>query len=214
MNSIRKRPAFHIVCAAVLIVCSYCYLDKNIALVVNSVLQSSGRLEAMSANIPDLLFLMVCVMTGAAWITYFYDAQKGITSTHTRFFFNIANTVPLSFLSKSILQFVIGRSSTRHWLHSPGMGEFHWFHGGAFPSGHMAVFTVVVAALWTFYPRYRLASGAVLLGLAVALIATDYHFLSDVLAGAYLGWAVHHYTLRGIASLIDSGEGDRIICRE
>ena len=49
------------------------------------------------------------------------------------------------------------------------------------------VFTAFLAAVWLFYPRYRSLSVGFLLILALALVATDYHFLSDVIAGAYLG---------------------------
>lgn len=51
----------------------------------------------------------------------------------------------------------------------------------------MTVFSAFFAAIWFFYPRYRSISIGLGLVLAVALVATDYHFLSDVIAGAYLG---------------------------
>jgi membrane-associated phospholipid phosphatase len=51
----------------------------------------------------------------------------------------------------------------------------------------MAVFTVLAAALWRFYPRYKFLYLLLVLVLAIALITTNYHFLSDVIAGAYLG---------------------------
>jgi membrane-associated phospholipid phosphatase len=51
----------------------------------------------------------------------------------------------------------------------------------------MMVFTAFFAALWHFYPRYRSISVGLLLVLASALVMTDHHYLSDVIAGAYLG---------------------------
>jgi membrane-associated phospholipid phosphatase len=73
--------------------------------------------------------------------------------------------------------------------------QFNWFHGagiGCFPSGHMTVFTAFGVAIWYSYPRCRrlTALGLVLLGMA--LIVTDYHFLSDVIAGAYVGLLLDH----------------------
>ncbi len=211
MNMNWKKLTSEIVFAALLIVCSYSYLDKKIALVLNSVLTSNNKLAAVSANIPDLLFLIVVAVTGAAWIAYSYGVEEGITNINTRFFLLIANAVPFSFLLKSILQFVIGRNSTRHWLSSPGVAEFHWFRDGGFPSGHMAVFTVIVIALCKYYPRYRLAFRAFLLSLALVLIATNYHFLSDVIAGVYLGRVVHHCTLCGIAFFSEPGKTTGVV---
>ena len=52
----------------------------------------------------------------------------------------------------------------------------------------MAVFTVLALAVWHFFPRYRFVSVSVLLLLAVTLIVTSYHFLSDILAGVLLGF--------------------------
>ena len=88
---------------------------------------------------------------------------------------------------------------------NPDLYGLHWFHGGGdysgFPSGHMAVFTCLALGLRRFYPRYRYAYLAFLFSLAAALIATEYHFLGDVIGGAYLGWIVDEFTHRGILAL-------------
>ncbi len=85
---------------------------------------------------------------------------------------------------------------------TPASKEFRWLHGAGtyngFPSGHMAVFTVLVIALCRFYPQYRSAFLGFLSVLALALIATDYHFRSDIIGGVYLGWIVHFHTLQGL----------------
>ena len=73
----------------------------------------------------------------------------------------------------------------------------------------MAVFTALVIALCRFYPRYRPAFIGFLSVLALALIATDYHFLSDIIGGAYLGWMVHFYTLQGLTVLRNGKEKER-----
>jgi membrane-associated phospholipid phosphatase len=54
----------------------------------------------------------------------------------------------------------------------------------------MAVFTPIALALWRFQPRLRVAYVGFLLLLGFALVATGYHFLSDVVAGACLGWLI------------------------
>jgi membrane-associated phospholipid phosphatase len=100
-----------------------------------------------------------------------------------------------TFVSAGLLHCRIGRITTRFWLHHPDYRQFHWFNGGShydgFPSGHMPVFVALGIAMWKEYPRYRTLSAAILSVLALALILTDYHFVSDVVAGAYLGVLVH-----------------------
>ena len=195
-----------------LIICSYFFLDKEIAVFVRKTLMAEARLDIFSANIPDLLFPIVCAITGIAWTAYFYFAHKGIIDTRSRFFQLVAFTVPFAFFLKSILKYVIGRINTRFWLLHPGFQDFHVFHGNksysGFPSGHMAVFTALIIALWRFYPRYRPAYAGFLSVLALALIVTDYHFLSDVIAGAYLGLIVHFCTLRGLSLMQNPKQGN------
>ncbi len=135
--------------------------------------------------------------------------RKGIYNKHARFFLVIATAVPLAFVLKSVLKLAIGRVNPRFWLHHPNVKEFHWFHGvghfSAFPSGHMTVFSVLMIALWRFYPRYRLAYCGFLWVLALALIATDYHYLSDIIAGASLGSLVYYFIDRSLKPLRDVG---------
>jgi membrane-associated phospholipid phosphatase len=204
-----------IIPAGLLVVGSYYFLDKEIALSVNRVWISNARFSFFSREIPDLLFPLVCAIAGIGWTAYYYHVRKGIYDNHARFFLLIASAVPLAFFLKSILKLVVGRTTTRFWLRHPHVREFHWFHGvghyAGFPSGHMAVFSVLVIALWRFYPRYRLAYGGFLSVLALALIATDYHFLSDIVAGAYLGLLIYYFTLRGLRLSPHFQEGNEII---
>jgi membrane-associated phospholipid phosphatase len=180
------------------IVLSISLLDKNTALLVKKMLMSSNRFSFFSMDIPDFLFVLVCLITVTAWVAFFYFTRKGIYNVHTRFFQLVAITVPVTNLVKATLKYAFGRINTRFWLQHPGAREFHWFHGSAaysgFPSGHMAVFTVLVIALSIFYPRYKTLYGLFLALLAFALIATNYHFISDIIAGAYVGVIVHSFT--------------------
>ena len=101
---------------------------------------------------------------------------------------------------KSLAKFVFGRVNTRVWLEQPDLYGFHWFQRRqgceGFPSGHMVVIVTLLAVLWRLYPKQR--PWCLLLGLLLgaALVATDYHFLSDVLAGAYLGALVEAVIFR------------------
>jgi len=180
-------------------VCSYYYLDKQIALFVNNALLSDERLCFLSSDIPDVLFSAVCLITVAAWIAYFYLTKRGVYNIHTRFFFIVACTMPITYLLKFVLKHAVGRIDTRFWLIHPSLKEFHWLHGGghftSFPSGHMAVSAALAVALWDYYPQYRLAYIVFLIVEALALLMTDYHFLSDIMAGTYLGIVAYLGTL-------------------
>ncbi len=190
-----RKASIIMILGAVLVFSSYFFLDKPIALFVKNRLMFGLAPSLFAANIPDFLFSLVCIVTSIAWAAYLYDERKGIYNIHRRFFLLIAHSVPLSFLVKIILKFLVGRIDTRIWIYNPGLAEFHWFRGldgyTGFPSGHMAVFTVLAVAAANHYPRSRPACAVLLLVLATALIATNHHFLSDVIAGGCLGWLVH-----------------------
>jgi membrane-associated phospholipid phosphatase len=56
-----------------------------------------------------------------------------------------------------------------------------------FPSGHAAVMMAILSIFWMFWPRYRLLYVAIMLLLCLVLVVGSWHFISDVLAGAFLG---------------------------
>ncbi|HEX4411995.1 MAG TPA: phosphatase PAP2 family protein, partial [Lacipirellulaceae bacterium] len=57
---------------------------------------------------------------------------------------------------------------------------------GSFPSGHAARISAFVAVLWLGLPRGRWFYAIIAVPMLVALVAMNYHFVSDVIAGATL----------------------------
>ncbi len=68
-----------------------------------------------------------------------------------------------------------------------GAYSFNFFRHGhdylSFPSGHTAAVCALLAIVWVFYPRFRALYALTAIGVVVVLVATNYHFLSDVIAG-------------------------------
>ncbi len=170
------------------------FIDRWLAVGALKLLELNDLLFSSTSDIPDALLLIVSTGSTLLWFNYLNLRRRGIDNALSRLSRLAASVLPLSYLLKSFFKYVFGRTSTRFWLEHQAGDAFHWFHGGGdyagFPSGHMAVFTAFFAAVWIYYPRYRSISIGSLLILAMALIATDYHFLSDVIAGAYLGLVV------------------------
>ena len=65
-----------------------------------------------------------------------------------------------------------------------GAYGFHPFH---FPSGHIAAVCAIAVILWTYLPNLRALCAASVATISAALLAGDFHFLSDVIAGAFVG---------------------------
>jgi membrane-associated phospholipid phosphatase len=107
---------------------------------------------------------------------------------------------------KQVLKCAAGRYWPESWTHhnpsliGSGAYGFHPFHCGpayeSFPSGHAAVTCAVMAVLWVSYPRWRWLCAFYGAFLCVSLVGMNYHFVSDVIAGAMLGSITGVYTAR------------------
>jgi membrane-associated phospholipid phosphatase len=195
--------SFLLVAAFVAVSNAYC--DADVANFFRGLLGADTWLARRLSHIPDLLFPVVSAITAFSWMAYFYLRKDARRIDSLRLFQLIGTSVPLSVISSLILKHAFGRVNTQAWLFNPDLYEYHWFQGGphymGFPSGHMAVLTALVAAMSHFHPRYQMAYTTIVFLLGVALIATHYHFLSDVVAGAYLGAMVHYMTYHCLPSL-------------
>ncbi len=195
------------VIAVSLVLLGYWYLDIRLAELVSQKLGFNFLLSREISNIPDLLLLLVCIVTVASWAARLYLARKPLESLDPSFFEYLGLAVPFSFLLKHFLKEFFGRAHTRDWLINPNdyNSAFHWFQGGGeltgFPSGHMAVLATMMLGIGRFFPQLRLACAGLLFLIALSLILTEYHFFSDVVAGTYVGIIVDFLTWNGISFL-------------
>lgn len=92
------------------------------------------------------------------------------------------------------LKYVFARTYPKYgspsFIHD-GAYSFNFFRPGhdylSFPSGHAAAVGAILSILWIFYPRFRVLYALTAIGFSVVLVATNYHFLSDVIGGGFLG---------------------------
>ena len=73
----------------------------------------------------------------------------------------------------------------------PGGGP----HAGQFPSGTATISFAVAGTIWRIAPRMRLAAAGLAGFLCVAVVVTNGHWLSDVIAGAFLGLSIGWMTV-------------------
>ena len=176
------------------------FVDLPVAYFVKNHLYTSARWSRLTSDLPDLLLTVVLVTTVAAFSIYVIRSKKGIYDDLTNLAKVVTWAAPVSFIVKHFLKFVFGRYNTRRWVQDPNLYGFYWFQRRAgcdgFPSGHMVVVVTILAALWRFYPRSRPLCVITGILLALALVATNYHFVSDVVIGAYLGVLVEAIACR------------------
>jgi membrane-associated phospholipid phosphatase len=113
-------------------------------------------------------------------------------------------TMILADQCRQTLAYVFGRYWPDTWIHDnpslirDGAYGFHPFHDGSafdsFPSGHATRTLALVAVVWIACPKWRWACVLASLAEAVALVGLNYHFVSDVIAGGFVGSIVGAYT--------------------
>ena len=115
------------------------------------------------------------------------------------------------------LKTVFGRTWPESWLGDnpswirDGVYNFNPFHGGqgweSFPSGHTSVITTAATLLWLIWPELRILWAAIVAMVVIGLIGGNYHFVSDIVGGLYLGVAIG----LGSAELLFSMSGRFVI---
>lgn len=177
----------------------YSWLDRPVALWVHSHLKLDyhGTFSWFS-RVPDLLVpaaaVALAVLGLRAVITRALPANVQASTLVASVSVLVTEAI------KDQLKFVFSRTWPTSWMgHNPsfirdGVYGFHFMQGGAnyqsFPSGHMAASCAVLAVLWIWYPRWRALYFTAALVVGLGLVAANYHFLSDVIAGAFLGVSI------------------------
>jgi membrane-associated phospholipid phosphatase len=122
----------------------------------------------------------------------------------------VALSCSISFIATNYLvlqlKYVFGRTWPVTWVdNNPSLIQngafgFYPFHGGlgfaAFPSGHVAGVCSVMAVLWWSYPHWRAIYISCTAVVAVGLIGANYHFLSDILSGMFVGTSAGYITTK------------------
>jgi membrane-associated phospholipid phosphatase len=178
---------------AVAVAVSYLWFDRPIALLSHAELQRFHLFEKLTL-IPDALVPLAIVAFMALGL------RGLIGSTLSRFqtvMLLSGVSLAVAIIIKDQLKFAFGRTWPETWVRNnpsfirDGVYGFHPFHGGAgytsFPSGHTTTICTVMTVLWICYPRFRPLYALCTAAVAVGLVGANFHFLSDVIAGGFLG---------------------------
>lgn len=197
-----------------LVAASYRWFDRPIAYFVQAHLRPV-RLDGLYllARVQDpLIPLAIALLAFEA----FRILRGRPLSVHHRIGCACGLSILVAEVIKDQLKFVFGRAWPRgggHHLPSlidNGTYGFYWMHGGSvfqsFPSGHMGAACAMLSVLWVCYPRGRPLWVSAALAVAAALIAGNYHFLGDVIAGAFVGASVGLATTRILRGWISGSD--------
>jgi membrane-associated phospholipid phosphatase len=98
---------------------------------------------------------------------------------------------------KDQLKFVFGR--TWPYLLNEDIYGFNFFQPGksfeSFPSGHAAIAAVVLSIIWMQFPTKRILCALGIVAVDLGLVVLNLHFLSDVVAGSFVGISAGLFTV-------------------
>ncbi len=178
---------------AILVAVSYAWIDRPVAYFVHDKF-AGVRIFVDLTRIPEI----VSVCAGAVFVAAaLYVLVRRPEGRFSSLLVLCTISIAMSTLIKDQLKFVFGRTWPETWInHNPslihdGVFGFNFFTNGraysAFPSGHTTIVCAVAAALWIRLPRYRPLWATIVILVAVGLIGANYHFVGDVIAGAFVG---------------------------
>ncbi len=182
--------------AAVAVAVSYLWLDQPIAHLAHAELQRFHLFQKLTL-IPDALVPL-------AVVAFMVLGLRGLTGRKLSRFQTVmllsGISLAVAIIIKDQLKFAFGRPWPETWVRNnpsfirDGIYGFQPFHGGpgyaSFPSGHTTMICTVMTVLWICYPRFRAVYALCMAAVAVGLVGANFHFLSDVIAGGFLGISV------------------------
>lgn len=178
---------------ALAVVVCYLWVDRPLALLAHA---HNAQREAFASltHIPDLLnpLSVIAFIVFGLWALSGRPMVKAVTASALA-----SISLIVAEATKMQLKFAFGRYWPDTWVQNnpsfirDGAYGFNPFHGGpgyaSFPSGHTAVTCAVISVVWIMFPKLRLPGALIVLAVAVGLIGANYHFLSDVIAGGFVG---------------------------
>jgi membrane-associated phospholipid phosphatase len=180
---------------AAVIVC-YLWLDRPIAQLAHEELAPFHLFERLTL-IPEALTPLAVV----AFLGLGLRGLNGQALTRFQTVLLVSGiSLAVAVVIKDQLKFAFGRTWPETWMRNhpsfihDGVFGFFPLHGGAayssFPSGHTTAICTVMTVLWLCYPRFRPIYALSMVAVAISLVGANFHFLSDVIAGGFLGVSV------------------------
>jgi membrane-associated phospholipid phosphatase len=172
---------------------AYLWLDRPLALFAHGLIGHREAFDRLTHIQDPLVPLAVVVFVALGLLALSGRTLSKVSAT----LLLCSLSLIIAEVTKNQLKAIFGRTWPDTWIaNNPsfihdGVYGFNLFHGGAgyasFPSGHTTVICAVISVLWMSYPKFHALYLLVVLAVTIGLLGANYHFLSDIIAGAFVG---------------------------
>jgi membrane-associated phospholipid phosphatase len=203
-----KRVAYSALACWMLVAFCYLFVDRPFARFAYETLSPWKRDFAVFGSIGDVTLPVSIVILCGSWIARLCGWRPGPLAS-TLILAAIADLCVLEL--KDLLKEVFGRAWPETWTHgnpsfiTNGVYGFFPFRGqgfDSFPSGQTAAITAPMMVFWQRLPRFRGLWSATIVLTVVGLLGANYHFVSDTIAGFFLGTATAAAILTIVPSIV------------
>jgi membrane-associated phospholipid phosphatase len=197
-HELRRRLLIGLLAAltgVVLIAFSYFVLDEPIAIFVHESLLRVRWIFVALSGIPTPLLPAASL----ALVIIAFRTALGLPLTRIgNVILRCSLSLMVAWSIKDELKYFVGRPSPETWLSDNssyinntfyGFKPFHGLGYESFPSGHTTMLFAVGVVLWIYWPQFRWLYLLLTSLTIIGLLGADFHWLSDIIAGAYLGTA-------------------------
>lgn len=198
-----KKTILFIPLTILLVIFSYYFIDRQLACIFYAYkARNLPILRNMSAEIVDVIMAFVFlfyIYTGICLARLKPDQINKKLPV-------MCNAIVISVFLKIAFKLIFSRYSAETFLYNnPSLLNYHFYGFNfftfnprltSFPSGHATVMFSFATSMWFLFPKLRWLCLSLACIVALALVGMYYHFVSDVIAGAALGYFVSLYNYR------------------
>ncbi len=184
----------------VLVLGAIAFVDRPVADFAHASLRENEAFYAALTHIVDPIPVYAGLAAGGYGIAALFGVRPGPRGLIV---LRIAVAILVAIALKEQLKFLFGRTWPETWTgNNPsyikdgvygffplkGLGGGRGYH--AFPSGHMTAVSAAAVSIALNWPRWRWAAAVPVALIAAGMIGANYHWVSDLIAGTFLGAGV------------------------
>ncbi|BBH52791.1 phosphatase PAP2 family protein [Fluviispira sanaruensis] len=178
----------------VAIVLSYYFVDRSVVFFIEEQQINKSIILKILSDTPIILISFL----GIYGLLFIFIFKKFMHNKLFQMFFCATLSVVLAAQIKDILKYLFGRYWANTWLNNNpsllvnNVYGFHFFQkaNSSFPSGHTTVTFAFCTVCLLYFPKYKYLFIIPMITVSIGQIGMHYHFVSDVIAGGFLGYAV------------------------